>query len=161
MAPLAPASFVGVSDAQMREMVNDIPVPQFDATAFTVPPPLAEATVAIVTTAGLFAAGQERWQAGGDQSFRVLDSSDRNLSLGHWSPNFDRVGLVADLNVAYPADRLEEMAAEGAIGGVGRHHLSFMGAQDETMATIRVDTGPAAAKVLRDDGVDVVLLTPV
>ena len=142
-------------------MVNDIPVPQFDSTPFTVSPPLAEATVAIVTTAGLFAAGQERWAAGGDQSFRVLDAADRDLSLGHWSPNFDRVGLVADLNVAYPADRLEEMAAEGVIGGVAPHHLSFMGAQDETMTTIRVDTGPAAAKVLRDDGVDVVLLTPV
>ena len=145
----------------MRAMVNDIPVPQFDSTPFTVSPPLAEATVAIVTTAGLFGAGQEPWAAGGDQSFRVLDAADRDLSLGHWSPNFDRVGLVADLNVAYPADRLEEMAAEGVIGAVAPHHLSFMGAQDETMTTIRVDTGPAAAKVLRDDGVDVVLLTPV
>ena len=37
-----------------------------------------------------------------------------------------------------------------------------MGAQlDHTLTTIRLDTGPAAARLLRDDGVDVVLLTPV
>jgi hypothetical protein len=37
-----------------------------------------------------------------------------------------------------------------------------MGAQiDYTLETIRLDTGPAAARVLLDDGVDVVLLTPV
>ena len=63
--------------------------------------------------------------------------------------------------MVYPADRLVEMAAEGVIGAVGRHHVAFLGAQDETMSTIRLDTGPAAAKILRDDDVDVVLLTPV
>lgn len=150
-----------MSDAEMRKLVDAIPVPSFEDPAFVIPPPLASATVAIVTTAGLLAPGQDPWGAGGDQSFRVIPSSERALALGHWSPNFDRVGLTADLNVAYPADRLEEMAAEGVIGAVGAHHISFMGAQDETMTTIRVDSGPAAAQVLRDDGVDVVLLTPV
>lgn len=145
----------------MREMVDGIPVPLFDTTAFTRPPPLAEATVALVTTAGLHRADQDGWEPGGDQSFRVLDADDRDLRLGHWSPNFDRVGLTADLNVAYPIDRLREMEAEGAIRRVASHHVSFMGAQDETMTTIRLDTGPAAAAALRKDGVDVVLLTPV
>lgn len=150
-----------MSDAEMRKLVDAIPVPVFDNPAFLRPPLLASARVAIVTTAGLLAPGQQPWAAGGDQSFRVIASDERELSLGHWSPNFDRVGLTADINVAYPADRLTEMAAEGLIGGVGAHHISFMGAQDETMTTIRVDSGPAAAQVLREDGVDVVLLTPV
>jgi hypothetical protein len=39
--------------------------------------------------------------------------------------------------------------------------ISFMGALNETMATLRLDTGKAAAKLLRDDGVDIVLLTGV
>lgn len=144
----------------MRAMVDDVPVPAFDATAFVTPPPLREATVAIVTTAGLHAVEQSGWRPL-EQSFRALPAGERNLRLGHWSPNFDRAGLVSDLNVAYPADRLQEMADAGVIGRVAPRHLSFMGAQDETMETIRLDTGPAAAKVLRDDGVDVVLLTPV
>ena len=38
----------------------------------------------------------------------------------------------------------------------------FMGAQfDATFSTILLDSGPAAARVLLDDGVDVVLLTPI
>ena len=48
------------------------------------------------------------------------------------------------------------------IGSVASRHISFMGAQpDHNLSTMRLDTGPAAAKILRDDGVDVVLLTPV
>jgi hypothetical protein len=37
-----------------------------------------------------------------------------------------------------------------------------MGAQpDHVLETLRLDTGPAAAELLKADGVDVVLLTPV
>jgi hypothetical protein len=67
-----------------------------------------------------------------------------------------------DLDVVYPVDRLTEMAADGVIGSVNDRHISFMGAQlDATYATMIHDTGPAAAQILLDDGVDVVLLTPV
>ena len=81
--------------------------------------------------------------------------------MRHLSPNFDRSGIIADLNVAFPVERLEELAKEGVIGAVAPRHLSFMGALDETMTTLRQDTGPAAAKLLREDGVNVVVLTPV
>ncbi len=39
--------------------------------------------------------------------------------------------------------------------------LSEATVADETMSTIRLDSGPAAAAALRQIGVDVVLLTPV
>lgn len=61
----------------------------------------------------------------------------------------------------YPVDRLRELAEQGAIGDVGPRNISFLGAQTDTMERVRLDTGSAAAEVLRDDGVDVVLLTPV
>lgn len=149
-----------MADTFIREYVASLPVPEFDEPAFNDAPVAAEATVAIVTTAGLVHPGDGPWAAG-DESYRVYDASDRDLTLGHFSPNFDRTGIALDLNVAYPADRLDEMADEGRIGGVGPHHVSFMGALDERLTTIRMDTGPAAAKQLRDDGVDVVLLTPI
>lgn len=86
----------------------------------------------------------------------------RNLTLAHFSPNFDRSGFALDLNVVYPIDRLNELAARKVIGSVAAQHISFMGAQlDHTLSTMRLDTGPAAARILREDGVDVVLLTPV
>ena len=54
------------------------------------------------------------------------------------------------------------MAEEGIIGSGADTLISFMGAQpDHTLETIRLDSGPAAAKLLADDEVDLVLLTPV
>jgi D-proline reductase (dithiol) PrdB len=148
-----------MADAAMREAIGDLPVPEFDVTAFTTPPPLREATVAIVTSAGLMRPGEEPWPEG-DSGFRIFDRDERDLIVGHQSTNFDRSGLAADLNVAYPIDRIDEMEAEGKIGAVASRHLSFTGPLME-LSTLRIDTGPAAAKLLIDDGVDVVLLTPV
>ena len=150
------------ADTAIRARVGDIPVPTFDSTPVASPPPLREARVAIVTTAGLRSAGDVTLWQPTDGSFTVLPAAARDVQLSHFSPNFDRTGFAADLNIVYPVDRLNELAAAGEIGSVASRHLSFMGAQaDATFSTILLDTGPAAARVLREDGVDVVLLTPV
>ena len=94
-------------------------------------------------------------------SYRFIARDRRDLVLGHWSPNFDHAGVAMDINVVYPIDRLEELAARGVIGAVAPRHVSFAGNQPDDVATIRLDTGPAAAAALRHDGVDVVILTPV
>jgi D-proline reductase (dithiol) PrdB len=149
------------ADEVIRRSVEDLPVLDPGPTPCTVAPQLSQARVAIVTTAGLRSDGGGTW-ALGDQGFTVLDGGDRGVTLDHYSPNFDRSGFAADLNVVYPIDRLAELAADGVIGSVAPRHLSFMGAQpDHTLSTIRVDTGPAAARLLLEDGVDIVLLTPV
>lgn len=150
------------ADAVIRARVADVPVPDFDLPPITVAPPLPEAKVAIVTTAGLRPAGDIKLWQPTDSSFTVLPGSARDLQLSHFSPNFDRTGFSADINVVYPADRLEEMADRGEIAAVAERNVSFMGAQtDATFSTILLDTGPAAAKVLLEQEVDVVLLTPV
>lgn len=149
------------ADAAMRAYSAQQPVPQFDAPAFTpLSKPLSEARVAIVTSAALHRPDQDRF-APSDTSFRALDRADRDLVLGHWSPNFDHSGFQLDLNVVYPIDRLEELAAEGVIGDVAPRHFAFAGNQPETVSEVRLDTGPACAAELRADGVDVVVLTPV
>ncbi len=148
------------ADAQMREYAGGLAVPEFDRAPWTVPGALADATVAIVTTAALHRAGDDKYGAT-DTGYRVLERAERNLVMGHWSPNFDRAGFAADLDVVYPIDRLEELATAGTIGAVAPRHLAFAGNQDDTVSTVRLDSGPSAARLLRDDGVDVVLLTPV
>lgn len=148
------------SDERVRANAPNTVLPEFATTAFTPPPPLRSACVAIVTTGGLLERGAPAWKRG-EQTFRVFDAAERALHMGHWSLNYDRSGFSADINVVYPVDRLHELAAEGIIGSVAPRHLSFMGALDETMTTLRLDSGPAAAKLLRDDGVGVVLLTGV
>jgi D-proline reductase (dithiol) PrdB len=151
-----------MADNMIIANVSQMPVFEFENPAFTKAPPLKEATVAIVTTAGLRHPDTDGSWNPDDPAFRVFDRTDRGMTIGHLSPNFDRSGFVEDINVIYPIDRLEEMAAEGVIKDVGAHHISFMGAQgDHTMGTLRMDTAPAAAKLLKEDGVDVVLLTPV
>ena len=91
----------------------------------------------------------------------MLDAQRRDVQLGHWSPNFDRSGFAADVNVIWPIDRLEELAEQGVIGSVAPRHLAFAGNQDETMTSIRIDSGPQAARLLQQDEVDLVVLTPV
>ena len=149
-----------MSDTLIRERTKDVPIPDFDSPAFVSAPALSDAVVAVVTTAGLQNPGGKSWGIQ-DGSYRTFDKNDRDIRCEHLSPNFDRSGFNADINVVYPLDRLEEMAVEGIIAGVAPRHVSFMGAQDETMTTIRMDTGPAVAKMLKDDGANVVLLTPV
>ncbi len=122
--------------------------------------PLSQSRVAIVTTAGLRLADQDKF-AGGDQSFRVLPATTDGLVMDQISPNFDRIGFTIDPNVVFPIDRLNEMVEAGRIGSLASRHLAFLGAQGESLTTILMDSGPAAAKVLLEDGVDVVILTPV
>ena len=146
------------ADAIIRQNATRVSF-DFGQTAAAIAPPLNKARVAIVTTAGLRFDGGT-WEAG--QGFVVLPGDQRHLTIAQNSSNFDRTGFATDINVVYPVDRLAELAASGAIGSVASQHLSFMGAQpDHVLETLRLDTGPAAAKSLRDDGVDVVLLTPV
>ena len=154
------------NDQAMRDFAATLPVPEFEDPAFTKPPALREARVAIVTSAALSRSGgisqwqSEKWDFV-DFHFETLPNDARDLELGHVSPNFDRAGFAADLNVVYPVDRLQELTHQGVIGGVANYHYSFAGNQTDGLSTLRLDTGPACAKKMVEDGVDVVLLTPV
>lgn len=148
-----------MADSDLKALTADIETPVFERTAFTTPPPLAEATVAVVTTASLHHPGQDDF-APTDTGYRVLDGSRRDYQTGHWSPNFDASGFAVDVNVVLPLDRLDELAAQGTIGRVADQHLSYAGNQFD-LSAVRLDSGPAGGRWLRQHGVDVVLLTPV
>lgn len=148
-----------MADRDLKAMTANIDTPVFETTAFTTPPPLARATVAVVTTASLHHPDQDDF-APNDIGYRVLDGSRRDYMLGHWSPNFDAIGFAADMNVVFPLDRLDELAARGTVGAVSPVHLSYAGNQFD-LSAVRMDSGPAGAQWLRRQGVDVVLLTPV
>lgn len=148
-----------MADRDVKAMAENIEAPSFDGTAFTSPPDLASATVAVVSSASLHHEGQEDF-APTDVGYRVLNNNKRDFQTGHWSPNFDSLGFAADFNTVIPLDRLDELAGQGKIGKVSDIHLSYAGNQFD-LSAIRMDSGPAGAKLLKDAGVDVVLLTPV
>ena len=147
------------ADQDLRAVMATLPVPTLEGNPFTPAPALADANVAIVTTAGLHGAGEPSFGLL-DAAFRVLPAGTAEITMSHNSQNFDRSGIMLDRNVAYPVDRLEELVASGTIGAVSPANLSFMGAQQD-LTTILLDTGPRAAELLREQGTDVVLLTPV
>ena len=148
-----------MSDNSIKTGASKIPCPDFPDPAFVRPPPLAEAKVALVTSASLHHEDDDDFLTV-DSGYRVLQRHRRDIVVGHWSPNFDASGVTADLNVVFPIDRLEEMAKDGTVGEVSDVHLAFAGNQFD-LAAIRMDGGPAGAELLKQHEVDVVLLTPV
>ena len=127
--------------------------------------PLSECRVALVSSAGFVLPGQAPFDAsvrGGDPSFREIpsDSDVGALLESHRSRSFDHAAMDRDPNVAFPIDRLHELADQRRIGSIGRRHLSFMGSITAPGRLVR-ETAPAAAGWLEEDAVDVALLTPV
>lgn len=129
--------------------------------------PLAECTVALVSTAGVarnddvpFDQERERrdpWW--GDPSFRVipLGTTERDVRLYHLhiDPRFGE----ADLDVVLPMRRLTELCQQGVVGHAARKHYSIMGYILDP-AELVAGTAPAIAAEMRDDGVDAAVLVP-
>jgi D-proline reductase (dithiol) PrdB len=131
----------------------------FNARPWVRPPPLRQCRIALVTTAGLHRKGDRPFGPNASD-YRIIpgDTPAADLVMSHQSVNFDRTGFQEDINVVLPLDRLNELAQRGEIGSVAALHYSFMGATN--IRTLE----PAArelAGLLKGDGVDAVLLTPV
>ena len=122
--------------------------------------PLANCRATIVTTAGLHRRG-DRPFGPGEQTYRVIpsDTPTADIIQSHTSLGFDRVPIMRDVNISYPIDRLRELVTRGELGGLGPNGYSFMGAQRE-LTRIEGETGPDVARRLREDGADVVVMTP-
>ena len=124
--------------------------------------PLAARRVALVTTAGLHLRSDSPFDSGGaGMDYRVIpgDVAPGDLVMSHLSVNFDRSGFQSDWNVVFPLDRLRELVREKVVGALAAFHYSFMGA----IAPVTRYEAKARelAALLRGDGVDAVLLTPV
>jgi D-proline reductase (dithiol) PrdB len=127
--------------------------------------PPSSARIALVTTAGLVPPGTPPFDAGvrgGDCSYRVIGAEAElaRLEEHHRSASFDHSGIEQDRNLAFPLDRLRELAAAGEIGAVAPRHLSFMGSITAPGRLVR-KAAPEAAALLVADHVDVALLVPV
>lgn len=127
--------------------------------------PLPECRLALVSTAGMVLPGQEPFDdtvKGGDWSFREVpaDAAVASLRDTHRSEAFDHSGMARDPNLAFPLDRVRELAEEGRIGEVAPRHVSLMGSLSAPGRFLR-DTAPEVARRLVADGVDAALLVPV
>ncbi len=78
----------------------------------------------------------------------------------HASIGFDHTGIYRDINLAFPLDRLRELAEAGTIGSLAANYYSFMGAQRNPTKLIE-ETAPEVARLLNEEEVDAVLLVPI
>ena len=127
--------------------------------------PLNQCRIALVSSAGFVLPDQEAFDEtvrGGDFTFRQIPSDTlvKDLRETHRSESFDHTGLEQDPNVAFPIDRVRELADAGRIGSVNRRHLSFMGSITAPGRLVK-QTAPEAAGWLVEDQVDLALLVPV
>jgi len=102
-----------------------------------------EATVALVTTAGVYVRGQkpfavsseqlspelvrQKFSGRGDPSFRVIPNSADVRDLWLARPLLEAGGIEDDINVVFPLERLRELEEESFISAAAAEHLSFMG----------------------------------
>jgi D-proline reductase (dithiol) PrdB len=119
--------------------------------------PLKECRVALVSTAGVYAAGQQPFDPENDTSIRVIPSDiptdTFKVSHGH----YDHKSADRDPNVVFPLDRLHELVKAGDIKELAPGAISLGFTQ--SFRVIRDETTPQIVDEINRWSIDVCLLT--
>lgn len=120
--------------------------------------PMNEWVVALATAAGVHLKSQERFNLAGDFTWRKIpgDTPVEDLMVSHGG--YDNSDANRDINCMFPIDRVNELAADGVIGGVAPFHAGFMGGGGN-IEKFTNQTGPEVAEMLKEEGVDAVIVT--
>ena len=152
-----------LSEVERTTLLNFPALEHDDAPSAPLRKPLAESTLAVVTTAGLHLRSDApfRHATPPDHTYRVIpsDAPPAEIVQSHTSIGFDRTGAYRDLNVTLPLDRARELVAVGEVGALAPRIYSFLGAQRDPRRTAD-ESAPEVARRLIDDGADAALLTP-
>ncbi|HET6810713.1 MAG TPA: hypothetical protein VFH50_06865 [Acidimicrobiales bacterium] len=150
---------------------NPSRLPGEDAAVWaTFPVRLAEARVALLSSAGLHvksrqppfdAAGERANPMWGDPSWRAIPRSAGQDDLGMMHLHVNNTDVLADHEVALPLRALDALVAAGVVGASADTHFSVMGYQEDGLEVWRTRTAPEIAEVLRDERVDGLVLAPV
>jgi D-proline reductase (dithiol) PrdB len=136
--------------------------------------PVAETRFALVTTAGIWNTDtdppfdyerEKREPTWGDPTYRVLRTDIRQEQVGAGHLHLNNDDLLADVNIALPITRFQELVATGEVGSLAECHYSFMGFQGGGPAGPNTSAwehryGPEAAARMLAEGVEAVLITP-
>ncbi len=119
---------------------------------------IAEMTVALVSSTGVYLEGQEPYSEDGDESYRVIagDADSKLLRFKHG--HYDLTNAQADPNSVFPLDRLRDLAAEGFIKRVSNKHIGFKGFSNDLKAQYE-RLAPAVANEIERSQADAVVLT--
>ena len=125
--------------------------------------PLAESRVSFVSSCGVHRKGDSPMEVAhpfGDFTFRRVPSSARHEDLIIHQLKYPHDDADLDINVIFPIERLQELAAERVIGGLTPNFFSFIGYNmdpERFEATVARDIATA---VVEEERADVALLAP-
>lgn len=129
--------------------------------------PLAECTIALVSTAGVARIddqpfdqeGERRNPWWGDPTYRTIPQGTTESEVKLYHMHIDTRFGQEDLDVVLPMRRLAELAGEGVIGRPADTHYSIMGYQLRP-EVLEDETAPAIAREMKARGVDAAALVP-
>ena len=119
---------------------------------------LAETTVALVSSTGVYLKDQEPFTENGDESYRLLPGEMNSADLRFRHGHYDTSEAEKDPNCVFPIDRLRELAAEGFIQRVSNKHIGFKGYSPNLKAQYE-HLAPKIADEIERSQADAVLLT--
>jgi D-proline reductase (dithiol) PrdB len=125
---------------------------------------LSQSKIALLTTGGFHLKEEPAFDMSddkGDPSYREIDTHlppDRFMITHDY---YDHKDAEQDRNVVFPIERLQELCAEGFVGGLHQIGYSFMGhVADDTHIPKLEENARKVARKLKAAGVQVALLTP-
>ncbi len=127
------------------------------------PKPLAQCRATFISSCGVHLRTERPLDVChpfGDFRFRRVPSSARHDDLTIHQLKYPHDDADLDVNVIFPIERLQELAAEGVLGGLAPHFFSFIGYNmDPARFEATVAEGIADA-VTREECADIALLAP-
>src|SRR5438874_3756281 len=87
--------------------------------------PVAQASIAIVSTAGVHLCSDKPFDLQTDTSFRIIPRTASSTEVCLTHEHYDRRDALRDLNLVFPLQRLLELEAEGTIGRVADVQYGF------------------------------------
>lgn len=123
--------------------------------------PLTEARLAVVSTGGATAPGQEPFETGktGDASFRTFPSALDPSELRFDHPHYDTDGARRDPDTILPLSLLRTMVEAGEVGELAPTAVSMMGYVPLTRQ-LTGGTAPEIGELMQGEEVDAALLCP-
>ena len=118
---------------------------------------LEDATVCIVSTAGVRTKGDPPFNTEGDTSWRVIPAEAEGKDLRYDDSHYDHACVDRDMNCVFPIDRVRELAAEGRVGGLTARHFSL--GYSQALRELRERTIPALVHEIDRERPAAVLLT--
>lgn len=125
----------------------------------TLDKPLEACRVAFITTSGPHLKSDPPFDVKGDHTYRMIPGTSQPEDIMITHDHYDHQPADQDLNCVFPLALLRELAQEGVIGEVAPRHFGLMGYIPRTDLLMN-ETAPEMARQLKEDGVDLVLLSP-